>query len=67
VPCPGVVVERFIEVIYTFTAVEIAKNGEKTVGFVDVLVYKSPKTSFFALKYLTLFYTPRVCREPWLA
>ncbi len=34
---------------------EIAKNGEKTGGFVHVLAYKSPKTLFFALKYLTRY------------
>jgi hypothetical protein len=32
---------------------EIAKNGEKTVGFAHVFAYKSPKTPFFAIKYLT--------------
>jgi hypothetical protein len=34
---------------------EIAKNGEKTGGFAYVLAYKSPKTPFFALKYLTRY------------
>ncbi len=34
---------------------EIAKNGEKTGGFAHVLAYKSPKTPFFALKYLTRY------------
>ncbi len=37
------------EVIYTFTA------GEKTGGFAHVLAYNSPKTPFFALKYLTRY------------
>jgi hypothetical protein len=57
VPGPGVVVERFIEVIQYIPSqlYEIAKNGEKTVGFADVLVYKSPKKPFFALKYLTRY------------
>ncbi len=32
---------------------EIAKNGEKKDGFAHILAYKSPKTKFFALKYLT--------------
>jgi hypothetical protein len=32
---------------------EIAKNGKKTGGFAHILAYKSPKTQFFALKYLT--------------
>ena len=34
---------------------EIAENGEKTDGFAHVLAYKSPKTPFFALKYLTRY------------
>jgi hypothetical protein len=34
---------------------EIAKNGEKTGGFAHVFAYKSLKTPFFALKYLTRF------------
>ncbi len=34
---------------------EIAKNGEKTGGFAHILAYKSPKTPFFALKYLTRY------------
>ncbi len=34
---------------------EIAKNGEKMDGFAHVLAYKSPKTPFFALKYLTRY------------
>ncbi len=34
---------------------EIAKNGEKTGGFTHVLAYKSPKTPFFALQYLTRY------------
>jgi hypothetical protein len=57
VPGPGVVVESFIEVIYCIPSqqYEIAKNGEKTDGFAHVLAYKSPKTPFFALKYLTRY------------
>ncbi len=51
VPGPGVVVERFIEVIYTFTA----KKGKKTAGFAHVFAYKSLKTPFFALKFLTRY------------
>jgi hypothetical protein len=45
------------EVIYTFTAVRNShkKNGEKTGGFAHVLAYKSPKTLFFAQKYLTRY------------
>ncbi len=44
------------EVIYTFTAVyEIAKNGKKTDGFANVFASKSPKTQFFAIKYLTRY------------
>ncbi len=34
---------------------EIAKSGEKTDGFAQVLAYKQPKTPFFALKYLTRY------------
>jgi hypothetical protein len=34
---------------------EIAEIGEKTGGFAHVLAYKSPKTPFFAPKYLTTF------------
>ncbi len=34
---------------------EIAKNGEKTDGFAHVFAYKSPKTPFFAIKYLTRY------------
>ncbi len=34
---------------------EIAENGEKTGGFAHVLAYNSPKTPFFALKYLTIY------------
>jgi hypothetical protein len=43
------------EVIYAFTAVRIAKNGKKMGGFAHVLAYNSPKTPFFALKYLTRY------------
>jgi hypothetical protein len=56
VPGPGVVVERFIEVIYIPSQpYEIAKNGKKTGGFPHVLAYKSPQTPFYALKYLTRY------------
>ncbi len=34
---------------------EIYKNGEKTGGFAHVLAEKSPKTPFFAQKYLTRY------------
>ncbi len=34
---------------------EIAKNGKKTGSFAHVLAYKSPKTPFFAQKYLTRY------------
>jgi hypothetical protein len=46
------VVKRFIEVIYTFTAIRNSQKRQKTGGFAHVLAYKSPKTPFFALKYL---------------
>ncbi len=55
VPGPGVVVESFIEVIYTFTAVRNSQKRRKTGGFAHVLAYKSQKTLFFALKYLTRY------------
>ncbi len=51
-PGPGVVVERSYIPSQPY---EIAKNGEKTGGFAHVLAYKSPKTPFFALKYLTRY------------
>jgi hypothetical protein len=35
---------------------EIAKNGEKTGGFAYVLAYNSPKTPFFAQKYLKRYF-----------
>ncbi len=34
---------------------KIDENGEKTDGFAHVLAYKSPKTPFFAQKYLTRY------------
>ncbi len=37
---------EFIEVIYTLQPYEVAKNGEKTAGFADVLAYKSQKRRF---------------------
>jgi hypothetical protein len=43
------------EVIYTFTAVRNSQKRQKMGGFVHVLAYKSPKTPFFALKYLTRY------------
>ncbi len=55
VPGPGVVVESFIEVIYTFTAVRNSQKRRTTGSFKHVLAYKSPKMPFFALKYLTRY------------
>ncbi len=52
VPGPGVVVERSYIPSQPY---EIAKNGEKTGSFAHVLVFKSPKTPFFAIKYLTRY------------
>ncbi len=43
------------EVIYTFIAVRNSQKRQKTAGFVHVLAYNSPKTPFFALKYLTRY------------
>jgi hypothetical protein len=34
---------------------EIAKNGKKTGGFAHCFAYKSPKTPFFAILYLTRY------------
>jgi hypothetical protein len=45
----------FIEVIYTFTAIRNSQKRRKTDGFAHVLAYKSPKTPFFAPKYLTTY------------
>ncbi len=52
VPGPRVVVERSYIPLQPH---EIAKNGEKNGGFAHVLAYNSPKTPFFALKYLTRY------------
>jgi hypothetical protein len=52
VPGPGVVVERSYIPSQPY---EIAKNGKKTGGFAHVFAYKSPKTLFFAIKYLTRY------------
>ncbi len=41
--------------IYLSQPYEIAKNGEKNGRFWHVLTYNSPKTPFFALKYLTRY------------
>jgi hypothetical protein len=49
-PGPWVVVERSYIPSLPY---KIAKNGEKTGGFAHVSAYKSPKTPFFAQKYLT--------------
>ncbi len=55
VPSPEVVVEDSQKSYKPSQPYEIAKNGEKTGGFTQVLAYKSPKTPFFALKYLTRY------------
>jgi hypothetical protein len=49
---PWVVVERSYIPSQPY---EIAKNGKKTGGFTHVFAYNSPKTPFFALKYLTRY------------
>jgi hypothetical protein len=49
---PGVVVERSNIPSQPY---EIAKNGNKTCGFEHVFADKSPKTPFFAIKYLTRY------------
>ncbi len=51
-PGPGVVVERSYIPSQPY---EIAKIGEKTGGFAHVFAYKSPKTPFIAIKYLTRY------------
>ncbi len=58
VPDPGVVVESFIGVIYTFTAFTAIRNSQKrqkTGGFAHILAYNLPKTPFFAIKFLTRY------------
>jgi hypothetical protein len=55
VPGLGVVVERFIEIIYTFTAVPNSQKRQKNGQFLAHFAYKSPKMPFFALKYLTRY------------
>jgi hypothetical protein len=52
VPGPGVVVERSYIPSQPY---EIAKNGEKAGSFAHVLAYNTPKTPFFAPKYLTRY------------
>jgi hypothetical protein len=52
VPGPGVVVERSYIPSQPY---KIANNGEKTGGFTHVFAYKSPKTPFFGIKYLTRY------------
>ncbi len=51
-PGPGVVVEGVREVKQAFQAAKYTKTA-KNGGFVHVLANKSPKTLFFAQKYLT--------------
>jgi hypothetical protein len=43
------------EVIYTFTAKRNSQKRQKTGGFAHVFAYKSLKTPFFAIKYLTRY------------
>ncbi len=43
------------EVIYTFTAVRIAKKSKTMCCFAHVLAYNSLKTPFFSLKYFTRY------------
>ncbi len=52
---PGVVLEDSWKSYKPSQPYEIAKNGKKKGGFAHVLAYKSPKTPFFALKYLTRY------------
>jgi hypothetical protein len=42
---------------------EMYKNGEKTGGFSHFLANKSPKTPFFAQKYLTRYTPEMFCEE----
>ncbi len=53
-PGPGVVVERSYIPSQPYE-IEREKNGEKTGGFTHVFANKSPKTPFFAIKYLTRY------------
>ncbi len=43
------------EVIYTFTAIRNSQKRRKNGCFAHVFAYNSPKTPFFALKYLTRY------------
>ncbi len=43
------------EVKYTFTAVRNSQKRRKTGSFTHILAYNSPKTPFFAHKYLTRY------------
>jgi hypothetical protein len=52
VPGPGVVVEGIKKPNKPSKPPKIDENGEKMGSFAQILAYKSPKTLFFAQKYL---------------
>jgi hypothetical protein len=55
VPGQGVVMEGVKEVKYAPLPPKIYKNSKKMGIFQHFLAYKSPKTPFFAQKYLTRY------------
>jgi hypothetical protein len=54
-PGPGVVVEGSWKPKKPSKQPEIYENGKKMGDFAHILAYKSPKTPFFAQKYLTRY------------
>jgi hypothetical protein len=65
VPGQGVVVEGVKGVKYGPMLPDMYENGEKTGNFLHFLANKSPKTPFFAQKYLTR-YTPETSFEQYI-
>ncbi len=57
VPGPGLVVDKFIQVIYVYlhSHTKQPKMAKKQAVSRQILAYKSPKRPFFALKYLTRY------------
>jgi hypothetical protein len=59
---PGVVVEGAMEAEKAFKTTRNIQKRQKTGDFAHILAYKSPKTPFFAQKYLTK-YTQKIFFE----
>jgi hypothetical protein len=59
----GVVVEKVIEVKSAFQAAQNIQKQRKTGSFAHVLANNSPKTPFFAQKYLTRYTHERFFEE----